>query len=101
MNQHMRQFNKMFQVGKNNEHEQRVMAATISSNTPAPPMYGLRKDHKQVPPGQDPPLRPVCGAVSGPNANISSLLAEFIKYINLDIQDPVENRRSSRNMSRE
>ena len=36
MNQHMKQFNKMFQVGTKNEHEKRVEIATHSINTPAP-----------------------------------------------------------------
>ena len=46
MNQHMRLFNKMFRVGSNHEHESRVEMATHSTNTPAPPLYGVRKDHK-------------------------------------------------------
>ena len=85
MNQHMRQFNKMFQVGKNNEHEQRVMAATISSNTPAPPMYGLRKDHKHTENEiEGPPVRPVCGANEAPNSRLSHFLSRVLNdYCNV------------------
>ena len=85
MNQHMRQFNKMFQVGKNNEHEQRVVAATISSNTPAPPMYGLRKDHKPTESEvEGPPVRPVCGANEAPNSRLSNFLSRILNdYCNV------------------
>ena len=85
MNQHMRQFNKMFQVGKNNEHEHRVIAATISSNTPAPPMYGLRKDHKPAESEiEGPPVRPVCGANEAPNSRLSNFLSRVLNdYCNV------------------
>ena len=85
INQHMRQFNKMFQVGKNHEHEGRVMAATISSNTPAPPMYGLRKDHKTATNEREgPPVRPVCGASEAPNSRLSHFLSRVINdYCNV------------------
>ena len=46
INHHMKQFNKMFKVGSTYHHENRVNGATHSTNTPAPPLYGLRKDHK-------------------------------------------------------
>ena len=85
MNQHIRQLNKIFQVGENNGHENRVNAATISSNTPPPPMYGLRKDHK---PTEDevegPPVRPVCGANEAPNSRLSHFLSRIINdYCNV------------------
>ena len=38
MNQHMKQFNKMFKVGETVEQESRVAGATKSVNTPAPPL---------------------------------------------------------------
>ena len=81
----MRQFNKMFQVGKNNGHENRVTAATTSTNTPAPPMYGLRKDHKQtINEEEGPPVRPVCGAREAPNARLSNFLLRVINdYCNV------------------
>ena len=79
LNQHMRVFNKMFRVGSNHEHEDRVNAATTSTNTPPPPLYGLRKDHK---PTDDmtkgPPVRPVCGANQAPNSRLSNFLSRII-----------------------
>ena len=41
INLHMKQFNKMFKVGSTHGQEERVRGATTSTNTPAPPMYGL------------------------------------------------------------
>ena len=79
MNQHMKQFNKMFQVGTENGHEQRVEMATRSTNTPAPLMYGLRKDHKATEdPVKGPPVRPVCGANQAPNCRLSNFLSRII-----------------------
>ena len=79
INQHMRQFNKMFKVGSTYNHESRVTGATQSTNTPAPPMYGLRKDHKAT---EDevvgPPVRPVCGANQAPNSRLSHFLSRII-----------------------
>ena len=79
MNHHMRQFNKMFKVGSSHGHEDRVTGATISTNTPAPPMYGLRKDHKQhEDKNAGPPVRPVCGASESPNSRLSNFLSRII-----------------------
>ena len=79
VNQHMRQFNKMFNVGATSHHESRVTGATQSTNTPAPPLYGLRKDHKAA---EDenigPPVRPVCGANQAPNSRFSHFLSRIV-----------------------
>ena len=89
MNHHMRQFNKMFKVGSSHGHEDRVAGATMTTNTPAPPMYGLRKDHK---PHNDkevgPPVRPVCGASDSPNSRLSNFLSRIINDFadRIDIQ---------------
>ena len=79
MNHHMRQFHKMFNTGSTHNHEERVIGATTSTNVPAPPMYGLRKDHK---PHTDkikgPPVRPVCGASEAPNSRLSNFLSRIV-----------------------
>ena len=41
-------------------HEKRIMQAVSTESGMPPVLYGLPKDHKEVPPGQEPPLRPVC-----------------------------------------
>ena len=98
VNLHMRQFNKMFKVGANCKQEERVTAATISTNTPAPPMYGLRKDHKEH---QDktvgPPVRPVCGANESPNSRLSGFLSRIINDF-ADSMDIATECRSSEEM---
>ena len=57
-NHHIKQFNRMFRVGVSWGHQSRVANATTATNVPPPPVYGLRKDHKDPPH----PVRPVCGA---------------------------------------
>ena len=79
INLHMRQFNKMFKVGSNHRQEERVTGATTSTNTPAPPMYGLRKDHKEHSDKKvGPPVRPVCGANESPNSKLSCFLSRVV-----------------------
>ena len=79
INQHMKQFNKMFKVGSEHEHEQRVEMATHSTNTPAPPLYGLRKDHKIAEDTvKGPPVRPVCGANQAPNSKLGNFLSRIV-----------------------
>ena len=79
MNQHMKQFNKMFKVGETVEQESRVAGATKSVNTPAPPLYGLRKDHKRTENEvEGPPVRPVCGANQAPNSRLSNFLSRIV-----------------------
>ena len=69
----------MFQVGATDDHESRVTWATQSTNSPTPPLYGLRKDHK---PTEDevsgPPVRPVCGANQASNTTLSHFLSKVV-----------------------
>ena len=49
--------------------DKKVAHNFISENNEIPPLYGLRKDHKDVPAGEEekgPPQRPVCGEVTTP-----------------------------------
>ena len=73
MNNQLRQFNKMFEVGAAWGHEDRVTGASISTNVPPPSKYGLRKDHKD---GH--PVRPVCGATEAPNSRFGHLLSMIV-----------------------
>ena len=79
INHHMRHFNRMFNVGSTHDQEERVMAATLSTHTPPPPLYGLRKDHKQSANMEEgPPVRPVCGANQAPNSRLSNFLSRIV-----------------------
>ena len=75
----MRQLNKIFKVGVAIGDEERVTKATLSTNTPPPPLYGLRKDHKSTPDTyKGAPVRPVCGANQAPNSRLSHFLSSVI-----------------------
>ena len=82
MNRQAKVFNKIFSVGQNNPRDKdRIDIAATSTNVPPPPLYGLRKDHKKVPPGQEvagPPVRPVCAAKAAPNSRVSTFLCKVI-----------------------
>ena len=58
-----------------------MQAVSTESGMP-PVLYGLPKDHKQVSPGQEPPLRPVCGANCGPASRLGNVLASLITPCN-------------------
>ena len=80
VNQHMKQISRIFRIGENPGHELRIAGAITSTNTPAPPMYGLRKDHKQCPDeNEGPPVRPVCGANEAPNTALQRQNTFFSK----------------------
>ena len=91
---------KMFNVGAGSGQEGRISGSVINSFTRPAPLYGLRKDHKRVQVGQDPPTRPVCGAVSGPNATISKLISEFIGHLNTAVGDEKQSHSTEDVLSR-
>ena len=73
---------RMLSAGENSRHEDRIKDNMISSNSPIPPLYGLRKDHKfhhDVVAG--PPSRPVCGADSSANFRLSHLLSLILSEL--------------------
>ena len=82
MNKQAKVFNKIFSVGQDHPRDkERIEIASTSTNVPPPPLYGLRKDHKKVAPGQEnagPPVRPVCAAKVAPNSRVSTFLCKVI-----------------------
>ena len=58
--------------------KKRIMQAVSTESGMPPVLYGLPKDHKEVPPGQEPPLRPVCGANCGPASRLGNILASLV-----------------------
>ena len=67
-----------------NRHWCRVKSALRTRSCLIPPLYGLPKDHKDVPPDQEhlgPPLRPVCGATESANGALSELLTEILTKV--------------------
>ena len=72
LNKHLKVLNGIFNVGivhdkkrekPTNSNQHRVSLASTSTNVEPPNLYGLKKTHKGVEPGQEevgPKLRPVC-----------------------------------------
>ncbi|KAJ8028681.1 hypothetical protein HOLleu_30990 [Holothuria leucospilota] len=60
--------------------EERVRYNLCTNNNDIPPLYGLRKDHKE---SKDeiggPPLRPICGAVTSCNRALAYFLCQCIR----------------------
>ena len=59
----------------------RIKKNMFNKDSPAPPLYGLRKDHKTLPVGEElkgPPVRPVCGAKLSPNSKLSHILCTLL-----------------------
>ena len=70
---------RIFGIGEMWGHEIRVREEVRLASGLPPPIYGLPKDHKTVSVGQEHPLRPVCGANSGPGSRISNILAQIME----------------------
>ena len=59
----------------------RIAGASTSTNIPSPALYGVRKDHKSVLPGQEsfgPPIRSVVGATEAPNSRFGHFLSMLV-----------------------
>ena len=85
LNAHMQSWSRIMNFDK------RVSNVFEASNNEIPPLYGLRKDHKYVPPGQEekgPPQRPVCGAVVASNYRISHFISSIIRPIIEEAEEP-------------
>ena len=64
--------------------DKKVAHNFISENNEIPPLYGLRKDHKDVPAGEEekgPPQRPVCGAVVASNYSLSHFISTILQPV--------------------
>lgn len=82
LNAHGISWTRILTAGGYTGHEDRIKDNMIGSNVPAPPLYGLRKDHKAH--GDTvvgPPSRPVCGASSSPNSRLSHLISLILSEV--------------------
>ena len=64
--------------------DKKVSSNFITENNEIPPLYGLRKDHKEVPTGEEekgPPQRPVCGAVVSCNYPLSHFISTVLQPV--------------------
>ena len=70
----------MFRVGTAWGQLSRIAGASTSTNVPPPPLFGLRKTHKDVPVGQEklgPKVRAVVGAREAPNSRLGHFLSDI------------------------
>ena len=82
------QFGRILNLGEkwnaSGRHWTRVKNALRTRSCLNPPLYGMPKDHKAVPPEENhlgPPLRPVCGATESANGALSELLTEILTVV--------------------
>ena len=85
VNAHSLMWTEFLKIGEatgENSH-QRVRENMISSDrTDPPPLYSLRKDHKNYSNQEEgPPTRPVCGATAAHNGKLSHLISLILKEI--------------------
>ena len=92
MSGHAIMWARMLKVGEDWRHWTRVKSAMMNNGGPIPPLYGMRKDHKAVPIGQEevgPPARPVCGASKSPNGALSNILSKILDKLSDCIDEEV------------
>ena len=78
INAHMTNWCRIMKFNKKVAHN------FISENNEIPPLYGLRKDYKAVPAGEEekgPPQRPVCGAVVASNYSLSHFISTILQPV--------------------
>ena len=78
LNGHSIQLTRILRMGESHRHEPRVRQAVTNKFCHVPVLSGLLKDHKEVPPGAAPPVRPVAGADEANNAQLSQMLAGIV-----------------------
>ena len=69
------------EAGEDDEGESRLRLATQAKGTGLAPFYGLRKDHKEVPPDKvdkGPQVRPICGAEECSTKRVSYILCQVL-----------------------
>ena len=67
-----------------------MKSALRSKNALKPPLYGLRKGHKPIPPGQEeigPPQRPVCGASESSNGPLGEILSDVLNKLGDELEE--------------
>ena len=77
MNGHALAFVRMLGINSMESAGERVCKAVVAHGVKIPPFYGMRKDHKVVPTGEEdkgPRVRPVCGAKDCVTRRLSYLL---------------------------
>ena len=95
LNSHSVMWCNFLKAGKytNSNGDQRIKDNMISSEMcDPPPLYALRKDHKQYnDKRKGPPTRPVCGATGAYNGRLSHVLSMILKEVKKQDEDICES----------
>ena len=90
LNNHVRAWSGVFNIGEGIGQKRRCARALISNYVTIPVLQGLRKDHKpniDGDPSIGPKMRPLCAANKAPNANLGNLVAKVSKAVGDTIAD--------------
>ena len=81
VNGHLKALNRVFRTGENHGEKamRRAWRAKEAKATILPLLHLLVKDHKEVGEGQNPKTRPVCGAATGINGELSEWIADIVE----------------------
>ena len=69
---------KILGLCKTAKDNKRLAGSLLNTNIQPPSLYLVMKDHKSVPVGQSIPGRPICGATSSHNGQLSHILSIII-----------------------
>ena len=78
MKGHLRTLNLIFKPGSNTSAEDRVWQAKELKSTTIPMISLLVKDHKELTETGEPKVRPVCGASSSINGELSEWISSIL-----------------------
>ena len=82
LNRHMAFWTKILKPGENNNHIRRIKSNLITKDNQIPILRGTNKDHKEVADKvAGPDVRPIMGAMVGPNLGLSELGSLIVRKI--------------------
>ena len=82
LNSHMEWWVRILQPGKHNNQTRRVKSNLITKDNQIPVLRGTSKDHKKaVDEKIGPDLRPIMGAIVGPNIGLSELGSILVRKV--------------------
>ena len=82
INAHAVSWVRMLNAGIRTENETRIKNSMISTDSPLPPLYTLRKDQKRYDDEHEgPPVRPVCGAFASYNHKLSHFITMILTKV--------------------
>ena len=88
LNRHMEFWVKILKTGENSKQDRRVKSNLVTKDSQIPILRGTSKDHKEaIDKTVGPDIRPIMGAVVGPNIGLSEIGSIIVRKIadNADI----------------